>query len=574
MDRPRSIDSLRDPAGALAGILGEALSAGQLTTKGHVAIELFDPATGRTIERHEADNYVNTVQLDEFAKAIQKLVWTYGYAGGSSTVTPNPYTGRDPRLMPTVRADTIAMWTDATAENTSDVYPFGEVIAWAHRWAQGSPSTRQGIVSPTLCTLSASAVKWVWEWGTPNGNGTFQSVGWRRLGALGNTGDVVVRDQPLFSRRPSSATGFTGDPSFSATMTDAVTNGAQFSLDPIYYDSGSGKLYFLVLSAAGRKLCSTPVTIDGNGDYTLGAVTDESAAAFAAGLGGDNISATTRHICGITRLGASGDWIGVGGTGVSNAARRPTVRRVTNAGSISYTNANAAAYPGEGVLVDVTYDGTNLWATGLSGSAFFVHRIDPATGTISATITAVGNAPAYFPAWSASNPPAGIEWDASLSCLWITTGAGYIMNIDTSGNWLGVLLGTNNLNFPTSPATLSGFYTGLTTLGAGSMDTDPFTSVWAGSTPYNQADAQTWTSGETSVSATMAGAGRGKLTRMDGDIFLSPVPSNQIDSSGFAKLAMQAFTQLPNFATRSLLGAPVTKTNTQGMRLAYTMTFT
>lgn len=583
---PNEIDAT-DPRAqrTAAGIIGEMMRAQALGLRGHVTVELVDDHTGRVVERLDSKNYVNTAQWEAFAEALQKLVWTYGYAGDSSTVTVNPYTNRDPRIIPTLRNDHVACWADTTAENSADIYAFGEIVAWAHRWSQGSPSTRQGIVQPTLCTLSVNAVKWVWEWATSNGNGTFQSVGWRRLGVSSNSGDAVVRDMPHVSRRASSLAGISGDVSAGSSTAGSWTSGPAFLVGgATYYDSGSGKLYTLPLAGGVVvKLCSVPITIDANGDYTLGATTDESAAAFAAGVGGDNIAIATRWMQGLTRLGASGDWIAVGYTG-STTGRRPTIRRVTNAGSISYTNANAGTYSVESGFHDVTYDGSNLWVVATNGNTGVpaIHRIDPATGTISATITAIAAIPAYFPSPSVSRGFSAIEWDADSSWLWVQTTDGYIFNIDTSGNWLGVLFFDTTNEFPISAATLSGQHNAqrgksldmhdtddaLLTMGVAGTAVDANSQTW----PHHQSERQGWTNGTPGSNPSF----RQKLFTMDGDTWAVGQYSAWSSGSpaGSSRHNFFAFTQYPHFASRTLLASPATKNSSQTMRIAYTMTFT
>lgn len=586
LSTPKTIDAT-DPRAqrTAAGIIGELMAAKVLGMKGDVTVEIIDDHTGRVIDRIDSKNYVNTSQWEAFAEALQKLVWTYGYAGDSSTVTVNPYTNRDPRIVPTLRNDHVACWADTTAETSADIYAFGEIVAWAHRWSQGSPSTRQGIVQPTLCTLSVNAVKWVWEWATSNGNGTFQSVGWRRLGVSSNSGDAVLRDMAHVSRRASSLAGLSGDLSGGSSTAGSWTSGAGWLTGgATYYDSGSGKLYTIPFAGGSTsKLCSVPITIDANGDYTLGATTDESAAAFAAGVGGDNVAVATRWIQGLTRLGASGDWIAVGYTGATTA-RRPTIRRVTNAGSLTYTNANGGTYSVESGFIDVTYDGSNLWVTAQNGNTGVpaIHRIDPATGTISATITAIGSVPAYFPALGVTRGVAGIEWDADSSWLWVQTTDGYLFNIDTSGNWLGVLFYDTTNQFPISAATLSGQHNAqraeslnmydtddaLLTMGVATTAIDANSQTW----PHHQSERQVWGSGMAAGFAYF----RGKLFTMDGDVWNVGQYSSWSAGSpaGANRHNFVSFTQYPHFASRTLLASPATKNSSQTMRIAYTMTFT
>jgi hypothetical protein len=573
---------------SIGSALQEAVDTSGVHTEGNVIVELIDDRTNKVVDRQEAHNYVNTTMLNEWAKSVQKLIWSYGYAG--PTPTNNPYTSRDPRWMPTVRNDHIACWADNTAETTADMYAFGEIVAWAHRWQQGSPSTRQGIIVPSLCSLASDSVKWVWEWGTPNGNGTFQSIGWRRLSVSSSSGDARVADYPHLSRRCStSQPGYTGDPSLANSSLVGMTVGPSVGAVPFYYDSVSGRIYFNTLAPTTSqfKLCSCPISFDASGWFTLGAVTDESASSIAAGLGGDNVATGTRLIIGITRMGPSGDWIGVGHTS-SGSGKRPTIRRVTAAGSITYTNANAATYTVESLFSDVTYDGTNLWvaATTSNNGNAAIHRIDPATGTISATISAVVGVPANFPQWGISTGPISVEWDAGLSCLWVTT-QGYLMNIDTSGNWMGVLITFVRSEMPPNPGLLSGQFNTFRMNYLNGLETDVVYVQWHPSSntpvydttwPGSQGVGQQYSTGEliAHCNSTISLTSRGRLFTMDGDLWISP-PNNAYGAgspNGLDKMGFASISDRPNFATRSLLTGAVSKNNTQSMRITYTMSFT
>ena len=233
----------------IASLLGEALGTKTLKVNGSVGVEMIDPRRNKVVSQQKSKNYINGTMINEWAKSVQKLVWTYGYQGDATTVTVNPYTNRDPRFMPTVRNDHICCWTDTTAETTADMFAFGEIVAWAHRWQQGSPSTRQGIVVPSLCTIGPTSVKWVWEWGTANGNGTFQSIGWRRISLATNSGDTRLADHVHLSRQVSSLAGYTSDPSTSLSGVINFSPGNQFNGGSSFYDSGSGKLYFITDTA-------------------------------------------------------------------------------------------------------------------------------------------------------------------------------------------------------------------------------------------------------------------------------------------------------------------------------------
>lgn len=577
MSKHRHLEHLRRPGDAAAGILAEAMRASALGVKGRVAVDIVDDASGRIVNRIEADNYVVISQWEAFARAIQKLAWTWGYQGDSTTVTVRSTDARDPRQIPTLRNDVIACWADSTAAATGDVWAYGEVVAWAHRWQQGSPSTRQGLVQPSLCTLADDEVSWVWEWATANGNGTFQSVGWRRLGYNSNSGDAILADLNLYSRRLVSTTGFTDAVSSNVSMT-ATLNSISYRLQPIYYDSGSGKLYGLTYGSSGFKLCSAAVTINADGNYAIGTFTDESGASIAAGLRGNTLATSTATPMGYCRLGSTGDWIAAGYSGTSTA-RRPEIRRVTTGGTVSYTNANGGTYTAESAFTDVTYDGTDLWVTAATAAgSHVIHRIDPATGTISATLSSITSVPAYFPAVATTTRGyASIEWDADNSWLWVTTTDGYTFNINTSGEWLGVLLKDSTNDYPIANSYLSGQHNNVRASTGGMLDVDTTRLVF-NPTGSDQALSQTHPGGQSAEQAVVTqptSPGRTRMFTMDGDIWHT-INANATDGTptGSDKFVARAFTELHNYSTRTLLDSAATKNNTQTMRITYTLSFT
>lgn len=548
--------------------------------KGHIIVDLLDDR-GRVVDRQEGDNYVNAAMIDEYAKAVQKATWLYGYQG--SAVTARAVDGRDPRTIPGIRNDVIALWTDTTAEDAADEFAFGEVIGWAHRWPQGSPQIRQGVVQPTLCTLTEDAVAWVWEWPTANGNGTFQSVGWRRLGWGNTAADWPMYDMPWPTQRLVTATGFADAISggfAGAGMSWTVGTTTIHNQWATYYNSADTSIYKAHLTPTGSniKLVRAPVTFDAFNNYNVGAVVDESANAIAAGLKVNNLATSTATCLGLTRLGASGDWISVGYTGVTGA-RRPYIARVTAAGSTTYTNANAGTYTTESGFLDVTYDGTDLWVTAWRGDTGVaaIHKISAATGTISATISAVTGVPAYFalgggPTWSTTSGVCGIEWDPNLGCLWVTSNtnaSNFIYNISTSGVWGGVLLRAN----PTATATITGLQTAPNTgVVTGYSVVDNVYMFFGDSVMSNLQTAP-----HSLITSTLGAELNGlavtftRLFTMNGGICV--IVSGGVNLNVSAAWNTYRFDAAPNFASRTLLAAPVVKSVANSLRVKYTMTF-
>jgi hypothetical protein len=564
-----------------AGKIRELITTPTLKIDGHVTIDLLDDR-GKVVSREEAPNYVNTAIWQRYAKYAQKAAFMNQLQG--AIVTLDQW-NKDPRVTPALFADTLACWNDTTVENSADKYCFGEPIAWAHRYGQGTLSTRQGLSNPLAHEISENALKWVFEWATTNGNGTFQSVGWRRVNWAAATGDPVVCDFPNISRRYVSGHSNTVFVANNASeVVDAFTN----KRGGHYYNAADTSIYVIGISTASAFSCVRwPVTFS-NGSYTVGTPVNMTAdAKFAAGaIVADGATASsTRQTNGFTRLGA-GDWIGVGSTG-SATTRRPWIRRVTNAGAVTYTNVNAGVFTTESTWLDVTYDGTDIYVVGavVAGSARRIYRVNPADGAVSATITVSG-----FPSVYATNITndattrgfTGIEWDATNGWLWVTTSTGHTFNVNTSGVWQGVMLTystTPNLVLaaPTAAGTAAIYSGELSPNGViGPTDVEGF-AIPHGSTLSGSANTLPgwptlqFMTNAVPVSTTQFGQ---RLISMDGDIWQ---PINLSLTAGYdtanSAVAFGAITSHANFFSRSLLGSPVVKTSSNAMRIAYEMVF-
>jgi hypothetical protein len=486
-------------------------------------------------------------------------------------LTKTTDTERDPRLAPAFPAEQVVCWTDSTAEDTLDVFPEGSIVAWAHRWGQGSPSIRQGIVNPQLCELSENDIKWVWEWTTTNGNGTFQSIGWRRLWVLGATGTAQLGDYARYAGRLLSTPASTGLSSTSLT-TAMVASGYTYNSMPMYYNSDDGRMYWN--GPSGHKLFSNPVTFSAGG-FTMGAVQDDSASAIATGLGGNTVASATLQVFAYKRLSPTGDWIAVGSTGAANATRRAVIRRVTPAGAVTYSNANAGTFGVESCLVDVTYDGTDIYAIGyhVTNGGGNIYRIDPATGNVTATLSVSGTPDYFGPAMGvAGTHLVGIEWDAARGVLWLSTYDGRLFTVNTSGVWQGVLLNRGSATSTTltlsSPNTgdSGSFHSKVTVAG---VDAD-----WLRLSVGNDAATGTLAFNNAVIIETDIGSPSfttQKMITMDGNIWYMG------SGSAYSQLFIWCGFCLDNgpmFASRSLLGAPVTKTSSEAMRIAYSIELT
>jgi hypothetical protein len=560
-----------------AGQIQEMINTPDLTIKGRVSVDILNER-GRVIDRQEADNYVNQAMWERYAKWAQRIVWSYGMSATPGVITPTAVYQRDPRVAPKLPTEVVACWSDSTAEDTADVFPMGSVVAWAHRWGQGTPSIRQGIVNPLLCELSEDDIKWVWEWTTTNGNGTFQSVGWRRLYWGAATGTAPLADAATFSRRMYStdlaSTGFSSvSTQVNMVSSSVTTNGA-----PTFYNADDGRMYLLSGATGSGRLWSVPVTITSGGNYHVGSpMRDDSALAFAAGVGGNNVVHATLQTFAMKRMGTTGDWIACGSTGAANSSRRAVIRRVTPAGSLTWSNANAATFGVESALFDLTWDGTDIYAVGyhVTNGGVHMYKIDPVTGNVTAS-TAITGLPDYFGTAMSTVGFGlmGIEWDAVRGWMWLSTQDGRIFNVDTSGVWQGVLL-TRATASPTT-LTLSAPQTAqdtttYTIANRGSSDVDYVRMATGGDQLTTTLPFNNQVQNESFSLFSTLGTLTQKMITMDGDIWMT---SNNGNYNSLSIFGAMSFTKDANFASRSLLGAPVTKTSSDSMRIAYSISLT
>lgn len=543
--------------------VGERKEHVAVATRGHVAVSILDER-GKIRNKVEADNYINTAPYEGLARTLQRNVWTYGMSPGIITPTAQ---SRDPRAVPRVSGEILGCWTDNTAEDVTDVFAYGQVTSWAHRWSSGLVAMpKQGFVVPALCEISEDHAKWVFEWNSPNGNGTFQSVGWRRLTWNSTTDDSQLADVALFTNRLTSGDGFSPHANSSSTTNQAYGVCSTAS----WYDHDTDILWQIMDGTSSqRRLFYAPITWDTAGNYTVGAVSEDTTTMTDAGIG---VSSASMHTYGFIKM-PDGDFIIAASTG-SNTARRPLFRRVSssNVTEWSVTRTELGTPNGESTAFDLTTDGTYLYGVTqvVSGYVSKIWRMDLATGGGIVEIVPSG-VPATIGGGS-GNSISGIEWDGTW--LWCRN-LNHIWNIDTSGVWGGVMLAVTN-NPPN--LALTGPQDGRTTIhytqniyGNNEVDgynanfgnnsggvggsTDPFSQTYYSASDY----------------APMGATYGSSLFTMNNNLAAQVAAVNQDTAQAWAHAA---FNTVPNFASRALLGSPVTKTSDDTMRIEYTIEFT
>lgn len=357
-----------------------------LPTKGLVTVDLIDAHSGRVVQREESENFLSLQSL-KVARWWQRMMW-----GAYNPVQTADAYGNKPHEMPWFPAQHLAYWNDTSAEAplTEDRVA-KELVGWASRHPVGSPSGKRGVVNIAESAFTDAASKWVFDWTTSQGNGSFQSVGWTRIHET--TGFPIVRtpddDQVLIT--PAAGTG-------------TSTWGA-----PLYWDA-TANLWYLV-------------------ELVSNAVAPYWRIASAPAVGGTTTSVCTvlaatwnnAFLHGVTRLGT--DFILSG-----MQSNLPRLARITAAGVQTWV-----ATPGASLLYlnDCTIDGSsNIWTAGSDGVA---RRHSNTDGSVTATVS-----PALAPTILTA-----IAYDASDGNFWVMGTVAAVTNqmwkMDSSGNTVGPL---------------------------------------------------------------------------------------------------------------------------------------
>lgn len=355
---------------------------------GVVTVQLRDADTGRVVFEETRNNFLSLQSL-EVAKWFQRFMW-----GHTNPVVTTNADGSRPDEMPWFPANHLAYWNDSTAEDAStETTVMKEIVGWASRYPVGSPSGGRGVVNITESELTDASSKWVFDWVTSQGNGTFQSVGWCNL-YNSTTLPIPLAQFPDTDR---------------IVVTHSPTSTFGSSL---WWDSGASEWVMTTYDGTSPKVVSR--------DHTSGASSVEATLADWGAWG------TTGAVRGIAKI--STDYVACGGSSTTGV-----LRRHNSAGTTSWT-ATFSGYH----LTDVTYDGTYIWSAGSDG---LMRRHDASDGSVGLTITP----------WGSPTSLAGIAFDSSDSNFWITD-TFRTVKVDNAGGFVGPVVGYAGTN-PTDTAT-------------------------------------------------------------------------------------------------------------------------
>jgi len=480
-----------------------------LPTKGHVIVDLIDADSGRVVQREESENFLSLQSL-KVAKWWQRMMW-----GIYNPVYTMDAVGNRPQEMPWFPANHLAYWNDASAENAATEDRVSkELVGWASRHPVGSPSGKRGVVNVSESVVTDAAAKWVFDWTTSQGNGTFQSVGWTRIHETTAFPIARMPDDDMVSFTPA-------------------TGGTSAMGTPLYWDTSTSLWYIAEYTNAGGgayRISSAPAA----GGATTPVVTIPTAVV------------SSNWLMGFSRLGT--DFIVT--AYVSNLFK---LARVTAAGVATW-NVNPSSLAT--IPNDCTVDGaSDIWTC---DSAGVVRRHNNATGAITATVNPT-MAPTVL---------TGISYDAADGNFWVVGTVagvtGQMWKMDSSGNTVGPLY---SLQRSTTNTTSSSPYVGTYQIpGAAARDTYNFKWGDASTTPWPGLDfgftasrhaATAIGTSPTNVPITM----KDSLPWVGGRTGSVPATERATPIRG------------GTLGTRSLLASPITKTNAQALKVTYQFNF-
>lgn len=489
-----------------------------LPVKGLVTVELADAHTGRVQHREQVDNFLS-LQSIKVAKWWQRMMW-----GAFNPVETNDAAGNKPTEMPWFPAQHLAYWNDAAAESSgTEDRVAKDLVGWASRHPVGSPSGKRGVVNTSESEFKDAYSKWVFDWATSQGNGTFQSVGWTRVD---ETSGFPV------ARYPEDD---------GVTFTNAGTSSSSLG-NALWWDSTSSlwNLAEYVSATTQFRIASAPAA----GGTTTSIV-----------LLPNTTWNNNNYLTGIARLGTD-----IIGCGRQASPFYPRLARHVVAGTQTWVrNETTAAL--NSYYNDCTIDGSsNIWTVSSDG---FMRRHSSADGTITASVT------------PAAGPTAleGIAYDAADGNYWLCGTVNGVdkqaWKVDGSGNSVGPFYSLRQSALQvTSTVPYAGVYQvplasardpyilepweSNTTLRVGEYITRGPTRSAASSTAWTLStyaanlvvkSGEPWIAGRTATGTEVGGAGHA-----------SPIRGGTL-------------------GTRSKLASPVTKTNSQTLKVTYQFNF-
>lgn len=384
---------------------------GLIIPEGRVTVQIRDER-GKIRDEETQPNFISK-SWKLHARALLRTRWQrYGYNplfGGrlSDTALGNPMWASQKHVTPRLANGFIAAWNQTSAEDAVNehkpVIPATGIIAWASRHPYGSATGSRGNVNPVESDMTEDRVRFVFDWLTSQGNGTFQSVGWLPMSYPGIN---QVHFGKAFRRRAHSA-----QIASLTTYIAGTTTGYWASAG--WVDPSDGKFYFLVgrynQSGGPLRVLSVPFVnvMDDSTELGMGAGADIGSLAFTA----ESDEFTPTSVFTTATTAPPGFYV-IGRDGTNTIFIYQTTAnnesQVNNSrwGKIGASGASTTYAPGPGGITGhftgCVISGFAYLVSTYAGTSIYKHNIS--TGALDSTITLDAACVAAFAASGLTTP--------------------------------------------------------------------------------------------------------------------------------------------------------------------------
>lgn len=375
---------------------------------GRYTVELFDEITGKLKHREVRDNYITKNWL-LYALGFQySNPWfTYQLANNSAIVSPTApfqtsiYSDRilSPFTSAPLPMDALILTTDPSSEDEDDAWLKGIMTAYATRWKATVPASgMRGQIneSESVFSNNGNTHKTVWDFTTQQGNGVFQTL------AIGSLSGAAATDRYWCGLGPQAillddSINAGGNASSGDMLSNPVFEGGvmYYLAAPTNNSSGSTTIVLRSLPEASvmgaSAFANDPLVLNARGLTSTSVCSTGTTVQHPAGSGTQWPSGNSE--LGLVRLGSSGDFVMVWPRSDGNG--NIGIKRFTISGTQVYTSQalfdSGNTQNGAGPLLSnrksayVAYDGTHLYVAA-GGPNSVIRRVDPATGSVTATI--------------------------------------------------------------------------------------------------------------------------------------------------------------------------------------------
>lgn len=372
-------------------MLEEQFSTSRLVQgiEGKVTAELFDAKTGSLVQREETHNFVAKPAID-FLQQAQRTVFKKGMYTLNSSVM------QDYQMLDKQNAHIVLTDLSSPEDPENETHMYGRPIGWASRTVYSGGDSLRGTVNVSLSGATPEQCTWVFDWPTTAANGIICSVGWVK-GSHNTSGSYM---------QPSFVSSESGDYYQKYGAASSIIS----SYDTYQYKAlckGPSDTYFGSVYSPDYTIYKLDSNLQLVGSFTIGSAgITGSSYRYANGLAWDNVNEK------LWVLGTNGKIASFNSSGVliDGPITLPTVTSVTK-------------YKG------LAWDGQYLWVgdnnntgTTASSSVGKLWQIDAVTGSVVSSFT-IPIAPYTS---NIASFMTDISYDPELSFLWIRLGSQYV----------------------------------------------------------------------------------------------------------------------------------------------------